>query len=189
MPPSPSSCRISYRPPSRSPICSTAALPYPAELRLDDGPVERRDEPASTMVASTSTSVFLELNCGPGLTSMIVASGSLWEDAASTSLAWSAGGMGTLLVELSPTNGVFTPGDAGLPVAEFSSDGGLESSMLRCRNRPGAFDDADTPRVRLKRPSVASFSVQEVYTIVGRADPGGHNSPSVFCHPDDTQHR
>jgi len=59
MPPSPSSCKISYRPPSRSPISNTAALAwaFEPERRLDGGADGFRYGTPGAIVASASTIV------------------------------------------------------------------------------------------------------------------------------------
>jgi len=59
-----------------------------------------------------------------------------------------------LLPELSPANGVLTPGEAGFRAADFLSDRNLESSMLRSRDA-ARFDYIKT--LELARESLWCF--------------------------------
>jgi hypothetical protein len=70
-----------------------------------------------------------------------------------------------LLPELSPANGVLTPGDAGFLATDFSSGRGLESSMLRFRN-DREIRNGNLAKAPERRPT-GHFSVQAVYTIGG----------------------
>src|SRR5208283_804294 len=139
MPPSPRSCRISYRPPSRSPISNTAALADALEIRLDGGAGVRRNEVPGAILTLASTRVASGSNCCPAsrcMVSTMVASGSCRDGPASTSVASSWGATGTLLPERSPANGVLTPASAGFLKTDFSSGRNLESSMLRFNDGP-----------------------------------------------------
>src|ERR1039458_7842290 len=132
-----------------SPICNTAALASAPEIRLRGGGEARRNEVPGAIVASASISVSAESDRNPA--SNMVASGSDRDGLASTRVATSWGGMGTLLPELSPAKGVPTPGIAGF-LADFPCGRNLESSMLGCRNGP-EIDETKTPA---NTPAVAS---------------------------------
>ena len=71
-----------------------------------------------------------------------------------------------MLPELSPANGVLTPGAAGFLETDFASGRELESSMMQFRDGPEA-DATQTPSNTPERAPAGTSVVQAVYTIIG----------------------
>jgi len=74
-----------------------------------------------------------------------------------------------LLPELSPANGVLTPGGAGFLVKDWSSGRDLESSMLRFRNGPEA-DETKTPSEKPGRAPAATSQCTQYIRLSGWTD-------------------
>jgi hypothetical protein len=126
---------------------------------LDDGAEVRRTRTPDAIVASTSPIV--ASGSAPGAESPIVAPESV---AAGEKSAWvtsPSGETGASPLELSPANGVPTPGEPGFRAPGFLSDRNSESSMARFQN--GANSDCRKP-FEWTRESLCRF-VQEVYTL------------------------
>src|SRR5580692_7385536 len=105
IPPSPSICRISYRPPSTSPACSTGALggrTTTGPLGRTGGPVLTYDAVASNMVASGSRWDMGESILGKSL---------LGKSTPGTSTMVASDSKGGLEPALSPFAGTLTPGE------------------------------------------------------------------------------